>query len=36
MGRIEEAREMVETAFKKDASLREVAETGEDLVGLKS
>ena len=35
MGRIEEAREMVETAFKKDKSLRELAETDEDLAGLR-
>ena len=36
MGRVEEAREMVETAFKKDKSLRDLAETDEDLAGLKS
>lgn len=35
MGRTEEAREMVETAFKKDRSLRDLAETDEDLAGLK-
>lgn len=36
MGRIEEAREMVETAIKKDKSLRELAESDEDLAGLKN
>ncbi len=35
MGRVEEAREMLETACKKDESLRELAETDEDLVGLR-
>jgi tetratricopeptide (TPR) repeat protein len=35
MGRVEEAREMLETAFKKDKSLRELAETDEDLAGMK-
>ena len=35
MGRVEEAREMLETACKKDESLRELAETEEDLVGLR-
>ncbi len=34
MGRVEEAREMLETAFKKDSSLRELAETEEDLAAL--
>jgi len=36
MGRVEEAREMLETAFKKDKSLRELAETDEDLAALKA
>jgi tetratricopeptide (TPR) repeat protein len=35
IGRIEEAREMLETAFKKDQSLRELAETDEDLAALR-
>jgi hypothetical protein len=35
MGRVEEAREMLETACRKDESLRELAETDEDLVGLR-
>ena len=35
MGRVEEAREMLETACKKDGSLRELAETDEDLAGLR-
>ena len=35
MGRVEEAREMLETACKKDESLRELAETDEDLAALK-
>ena len=35
MGRVEEARAMLETACKKDESLRELAETDEDLVGLR-
>ena len=35
MGRVEEAREMLETAVKKDESLRELAETDGDLVGLR-
>ena len=35
MGRVEEAREMLETAFKKDSSLRQLAETDEDLVALR-
>jgi Tfp pilus assembly protein PilF len=35
MGRVEEAREMLETAFKKDSSLRELAETDEDLAALR-
>jgi tetratricopeptide (TPR) repeat protein len=35
MGRVEEAREMLETAFKKDKSLRELAETDEDLAALR-
>ena len=35
MGRVEEARDMLETACKKDESLRELAETDEDLVGLR-
>ena len=35
MGRIEEARAMLETACKKDESLRELAETDEDLAGLR-
>ena len=35
MGRIEEAREMLETACKKDESLRGLAETDEDLVRLR-
>ena len=35
MGRVEEAREMLETAFKKDKSLRDLAETDEDLAGMK-
>ena len=35
MGRVEEAREMLETACKKDESLRELAETDEDLAVLK-
>jgi tetratricopeptide (TPR) repeat protein len=35
MGRVEEARDMLETAFKKDKSLRDVAETDEDLAALR-
>ena len=35
MGRVEEARAMLETACEKDESLRELAETDEDLVGLR-
>ena len=35
MGRVEEAREMLETAIKKDESLRELAETDEDLAELR-
>jgi hypothetical protein len=35
MGRVEEARNMLETAFKKDNSLRELAETDEDLAALR-
>jgi hypothetical protein len=35
MGRIKEAREMLETACQKDESLRELAETDEDLLGSK-
>ena len=35
MGRIEEAREMLGTACRRDESLRELAETDEDLVGLR-
>ena len=35
MGRVEEAGEMLETAFKKDESLRELAETDEDLAALR-
>lgn len=35
MGRVEEARDMLETAFKKDKSLRELAETDEDLAALR-
>jgi Tfp pilus assembly protein PilF len=35
MGRVEEAREMLETACKKDESLRELAGTDEDLLGLR-
>jgi hypothetical protein len=35
MGRTEEAREMLETACRRDESLRELAEMGEDLVGLR-
>lgn len=35
MGQVEEAREMLETACKKDESLRELAKTDEDLVGLR-
>ena len=35
MGRVEEAREMLETACRKDESLRELAETDEDLAGLR-
>ncbi len=35
MGRVEEAREMLETALKKDNSLRELAETDEDLAELR-
>ena len=35
MGRVEEAREMLETAFKKDKGLRELAETDTDLMGLR-
>ena len=33
MGRVEEAREMLGTACKKDEGLRELAEADEDLVG---
>jgi hypothetical protein len=35
MGRIEEARAMLETACKKDESLRDLAEADEDLAGLR-
>jgi tetratricopeptide (TPR) repeat protein len=35
MGRVEEAREMLGTACRRDESLRELAETDEDLVGLR-
>ena len=35
MGRVQEAREMLETAFKKDKGLRELAETDEDLAALR-
>ena len=35
MGLIEEAREMLGTACRRDESLRELAETDEDLVGLR-
>jgi len=35
MGRVEEAREMLGTALQKDDSLRELAESDEDLVGLR-
>jgi Tfp pilus assembly protein PilF len=35
MGRVEEAREMLGTACNKDESLRELAETDEDLAGLR-
>ena len=35
MGRVEEARAMLETACKKDKSLRELAERHEDLLGLR-
>jgi tetratricopeptide (TPR) repeat protein len=35
MGRVEEAREMLETACKKEESLRELAQTDEDLAGLR-
>ncbi len=35
MGRVEEARAMLETAVKKDDSLRELAETDEDLAALR-
>jgi len=35
MERIEEAREMLGTACRRDESLRELAETDEDLVGLR-
>ena len=35
MGRVEEARAMLEMACKKDESLRELAETDEDLLGLR-
>ena len=35
MGHAEEARAMLETACKKDESLRELAETDEDLMGLR-
>jgi len=35
MGRVEEAREMLETACRKDESLRELAEPDEDLLGLR-
>lgn len=35
MGRVEEAREMLESACKKDNSLRKLAETDEDLVALR-
>ncbi len=35
MGSVEEAREMLETAFKKDTSLRKLAETDEDLAALR-
>jgi hypothetical protein len=35
MGRVEEAREMLETALKKDESLRELAETDKDLAAFR-
>jgi len=35
MGRVEEAREMLETACRRDESLRELAKTDEDLAGLR-
>ena len=35
MGRVEEAREMLGTACRRDESLRELAETDEDLAGLR-
>lgn len=35
MGRVEKARATLETAIKKGESLRELAETDEDLVGLR-
>ena len=35
IGRVEESREMVETAFKKDKSLRGLAETNENLAGIR-
>jgi Tfp pilus assembly protein PilF len=36
MGRVEEAREMLEMACRKDVSLRESAETDEDLAALRA
>ena len=35
LGRVEEARAMLETAVKKDESLRELAKTDEDLAALR-
>jgi len=35
MGRVEEARAMLETAVKKDEALRELAKTDEDLAALR-